>query len=129
MDKLHNEVFQNSNFYGSYGYLLTLDKQYERAEEIIKLALDFSENDKVSIDNLLALYIEQERWDEAVEQWNILEDKFPNFPEAFYHGAQINIHLGNLVEAKELIEKCETFKLYALSTITLEDIELIKSKL
>lgn len=129
MNDLYNNGFNNSNFYGSYGCILTLNKEYEKAEKVIKEAIDFNSNDKISLDNEIALYIEMERWEEAKDKWNYLEDLYPNFPEFWYHGALIENHFNNNDKSRELLDKAKELPIFHLSTISEEDLIQLESKL
>lgn len=129
MDDLYKKGFNNSNFYGSYGCILTINKEFEKAEKVIKEAIEFNSNDKISLDNEISLYIEMERWEEARDKWSELEDFFPNFPEFWYHGALIEKHFNNNKKAKELLDRAMELPIFHLSTISEEDLTQLESKL
>lgn len=129
MNNLYEGGYKNSNFFGSYGYILTSNKEYEKAEKVIKEAIEFNSVDKISLDNEIALYIELERWDEAKEKWDYLENLHPTFPEFWYHGVLVYMHFAENEKAKELLDKAKEFPLFNLSTISQEDINQLESKI
>lgn len=129
MNNLYEEGFLNSNFFGSYGCLLTINKEYEKAEKIINEAIDFNSNDKVSLDNNISLYIKLGKWEEAKTKWDDLELLEPNFPEYWFHGAVIYSYLKDMSRAKELLDKAKSLPIFNLSTITEEDIKQLELKI
>lgn len=129
MNDLYNEGFLNSNFFGSYGCLLTINNELEKAERVINEAIDFNSNDKVSLDNQVSLFINLGKWNEAKNKWDDLKDLEPNFPEFWYHGAVIYQHLNDNNRAKELLEKAKSLPIFKLSTISEEDIKQLELKL
>lgn len=129
MNDLYSEGFNNSNFYGSYGCFLTETGEYEKAEKVINEALKFDSVDKISMDNLIALYIKLSKWDEAKAVWDELEDLFPTFPDAWFHGAVVEYNLGNFDKANELLAEAKDRPLSNLSTISDRDISDLESKL
>lgn len=129
MNELYSEGFANSNFYGSYGCLLTEVGEFEKAEKVINESLEFDPGDKVSLDNRVSLYIKLEKWEDAKKVWEELEDLFPRFPDAWFHGAQVEYHLGNKDRAKELLEEAKERPIFNLSTISNSDIDELESKL
>ncbi|OQY38223.1 MAG: hypothetical protein B6229_06430 [Spirochaetaceae bacterium 4572_7] len=126
---LYIEGFWNSNFYGSFGCLLYLNGDLTKAEELCLEAYEYDNNDKITLDNLVAIYIATEKWDKAQEFYNLLEPLSPAFPEAFYHGAQLAMYRGETPEAKKLALKADLLPMYNLSSISKDEIQILLNKL
>lgn len=129
LDDLYEKGYRNTIFYGLYGYLLYFDNNLEKAEKLCLEAYDYGNSDKVTIDNLVSIYITLNRWDEAKKYLDILLDLKPNFPEAYFHGAQIALNSKSLDLAKEYIDKASNMEITHISSISKEDIITLKDKI
>lgn len=129
LSELYENNYRTTIFYGNLGCLLYLSGDYDKAEKICLEAYEYGAQDKVTLDNLVAVYIKLDKWDLAEKYYNELIDLNPTFAEAFYHGAQIRQHQGNILEAVDLVNRCKEFKLYNISSITTQDIDTLEDNL
>lgn len=128
LEELYSKGFRSSIFYGNFGCLLQLKGDLKRAEAISLEAYEYGKTDKVTLDNLIAIYIDLNDWDSAKHYFEELILLDPSFCEAFYHGALLELNRGNLTDAKKFVEKAYSFDLSYISSITIEDLDLLKSK-
>lgn len=129
LKELYEKGFRNTTFYGNLGCLLYLNGEYEEAEKICLEAYEYNNNDKVTLDNLVAVYINQKNWTNAEKFYKELDYLNPTFPEAFYHGAQLALNNEDTDKALELIEEAEKLELTEISSITYKDIEDFRSRI
>lgn len=129
LNNLYENDYRTTIFYGNFGCLLYLAGDYEKAEKICLEAYEYGPQDKVTLDNLTAIYIKQNKWDLAEKFYNELLELNPTFAEAYYHGAQISLNKNEILEAKELVIKCKEFKLDNISSITDKDIKSLEDNL
>lgn len=129
LKELYEKGFRNTTFYGNFGCLLYLNGEYEKAEKICLEAYEYNNNDKVTLDNLVAIYINLKDWEKADKFYKELDYLNPAFPEAYYHGAQLALNNEDTQRALELIEEAEELELTEISSITSQDIEDLKSRI
>lgn len=129
LKELYDKGYRNTTFYGNLGCLLYLNGEYEEAEKICLEAYEFNNNDKVTLDNLVAIYIAQGRWENAEKYYKELDNLNPSFPEAYYHGAQLAYNSGKLDSALELIGNAEELEISEISSITSDDIVKLKNQI
>lgn len=129
LDDLYKDNYINTLFFGNYGYMLFLDGQIEKAEKVCLEAHDYGERDKVTLDNLVSIYISTNRWEDGKKYLEKLLELNPKFPEAYYHGAQISQHYGDLEKAYEMLEKSLTLEFTHMTSITRDDIVNLQKKL
>lgn len=129
LEQLYLDGYRTSSFYGNFGYLLHLRGDLERAEKICLEAYDYGKTDKVTLDNLVAIYLDSENWLGAKKYFEELTVLEPNFAEAYYHGALLALHYGNIEEAKSLLKKTLSYELFFISSINTADIDSLKDKI
>ncbi len=129
LNELYENDYRTTIFYGNFGCLLYLNGDYEKAEKICLEAYEYGAQDKVTLDNLVAVYIKLNKWDLAEKYYLELVDLNPTFAEAFYHGAQISLNKGNISEATDLVNRCKEFKLNNVSSITGQDISTLEDNI
>lgn len=129
LDELYSNGFINTTFYRNYGFMLQLDGQMEKAEKVCLEAYEYGKEDRVTLDNLVAIYIKNSNWEMALKYFNELMDLNPTFPEAFYNGAQIFIHNNDKVKAIEYLDKALNLEFSFVSSITEEEVLKLKRKI
>lgn len=129
LNELYEDDYRTTNFYGNFGCLLYLSGDYFKAEKICIEAYDYGPQDKVTLDNLVAVYIKLKKWDEAKRYFNELMELKPTFAEAFYHGAILELNNNNIDVAQDLLNRSKEFKIHNISSISSKDIISLEDKL
>lgn len=105
---------------------------YEPTEEAVKLceeAYDYDEDNRDIIDNLFICYYRLKDYEQAEELADILVRDYPEFVEAYYHGAVMQIRLGNTDKAREYINHTDECKRTYMTTVSEEEIDALKAAL
>lgn len=131
--ELHNEC-EHTIIYEALGYLLILDKDYDKALEYNLKAYDY-DNTNVIVDNLAQSYYYLGNIDKAKELYLNLfskeKEKQPTFPEPYYYYGLISKNEGNFENAlnylNKALEKKESFLSSLNKNIILESISDLES--
>jgi len=118
MEELFNEGYVNSNIYGTLGYFYIANNELEKAIEFATEAIEYNEDDRVSLDNLGQAYIAMGNLDEAEEAYKKAFEKSADFIEVHYNYATLLEKRGELSEAREYYEKALGSEEKFLSTVT-----------
>jgi tetratricopeptide (TPR) repeat protein len=117
LEDLLAQGYRTATLYGNLGYLLVLQGNLSRAEEVCLEAADWDPDGKVILDNLACLYLEQQRWTEAAEVYARLLPLDPKFPEAWHGAAQAALKTGDAAEAKRRWERALELPFHSLTTV------------
>lgn len=123
LEELYEEGYHTAGLYGSLGSFYLINKEYEKALDLAKEGLEFSDTDLISRDNLGQAYIGLGMLDEAQEVYDELLPKEPKFMEPYYNYATVMEKRGNLKEAREFYQKALEYDEKFLSTITHDEIK------
>jgi len=123
LEELLAQGYRTATLYGNLGYLLVLQGNLSRAEEVCLEAADWDPDGKVILDNLGGLYLEQERWNEAAEVYSRLLALDPKFPEAWHGAAQAALKTGDAAEARRRWERALEQPFHSLTTVERVHIE------
>lgn len=118
LEEIYEGGYRTSALYGSLGSFYLINKEYEKAFELAKEGVKFSETDLISRDNLGQACIGLGMIDEAEEIYAELLPKEPKFMEPYVNYATVMEKRGKLKEAKEFYEKALAYEEKFLSTIT-----------
>lgn len=122
LEELQASGYSTPAFYGSLGSFYILNKEFDKALELSKKAVEANSTDLVSLDNMGEAYIGLGMYDEALEIYKSLIPKKPSFMEAYYNYAVILEKKGILDKAKYNYETALTYDEKFLSTITHDEI-------
>jgi tetratricopeptide (TPR) repeat protein len=124
MKKLYKEGILNKNLLiNLIGYKLYLGHLKE-AKELIEIAQkEFAESLGMIDNRAYYLFLTGDIVQAKKLYKKLIEEGKPKFPEAYYHGALVELALGNEKEAKELLETSLQFPFYQTSTITKDEVE------
>ncbi len=122
LEELQADGYNTPAFYGSLGSFYILNKEFDKALELSKKAVEENSTDLVSLDNMGEAFINLGMYDEALEIYKSLIPKKPAFMEAYYNYATILEKKGILNKAKYNYETALTFDEKFLSTITHDEI-------
>jgi len=114
------EAGESTVLYGSYGYVITLGKALEKALELNEKAYEYNSHNKAILDNLGLTYVKMNKLDKALEIYEELMSKDPQFPEAYYNMAELMHRKKDIDSAVRYMKKCMQMKFDGLSTITEE---------
>ena len=121
---LYNEGFRSMTLYGLLGYFKVLENP--RSEETFKFCLeayDYASDDRDICDNLLICYYNRGEYQKAKEISDSVLENNPKFVEAWYHGAQIDVKLGDYKSAKEKLDMIDDCNRSYMTTISVEEVE------
>lgn len=127
--ELFGEV-KNTVTYGIVGYFAHLTNY--SASESLKLCLeayDYNADDRDIADNLALAYIRTGEYEKAAELADKLTEDNPQFVEAYYHGAEAYMKLGNRDKARELLGEIPECRRTAMTTVSEEEIGKLKKEL
>ena len=110
--------FKCTAMYESYGYLLIISKDYEKALEINTEARDYDSSNKIILDNLGETYYNLKDYDKANDIYTALMDMSPGFPDPYYHYALVLKEKGEKEKALEFLEKALGYKESYLSGVS-----------
>ncbi len=122
--ELYNEGFRNMTLYGLLGYFKVLENP--RSQETFDFCLeayDYASDDRDICDNLLICYYSRGEYQKAKEISDSVLENNPRFVEAWYHGAQIDVKLGDYKSAKEKLDKIDDCNRSYMTTISVEEVE------
>lgn len=111
---------ESTVLYGSYGYVATLGDDMEKALRLNEKAYEYNNYNKAILDNLGLTYIKTGNFEKALEIYEVLMKKDPQFPEAYYNMAELMQKMKDLDSAVRYMKKCIQMKFNGLSTITEE---------
>ena len=126
MEELY-KTSKSSVVYGMLGFLKQLTG--ESAVSFCEEAYDYNSDDRDICDNMLVAYTREGRLDKATEIAENLREKYPDFVEAFYHSAQLELKKGNFKKAKDLINKTDNCRRSMLTTVSEEEVNLLKEEI
>lgn len=121
------ETVKTTVVYGLFGYLKQLDGT--SALDFCLEAYDYNSDNRDICDNLLVAYIREGNFEKADEIADNLRDRYPQFLEAFYHSAILELKKGNKGKAMEFLDKTAECKRSKLTTVSEEEIEKLRSEI
>ena len=124
------ELFESAKstvIYGMLGYLKQVGG--EAALDFCKEAYDYNSDDRDICDNMLVAYIRTDDLEKATEIAAELREKYPQFVEAFYHSALLELKKGNKTAAMEFLDKTADCRRSMLTTVSEEDIENLRKEI
>lgn len=122
-------VYKNTSVFQNLGLMYIIDKNKEKAVEFCEMAYEYNSSDNVLLDNLCEAYVLAGDLEKAKEHYEILMERNPQFPEAYYGYGQLKIKLGEKENGIELIRKSLDMKFTFLSVLQKEDVEKMLSEL
>lgn len=117
------ENYKNSIIYQGLGLLYLQKGAAERALEFNLEAYDYSDSDKIIVDNLAESYVMNGDLENAREIYEKLFELHPHFPEAFFGYGKLLIKLGERERGIELVKESLDKPFAFLSTITRDEVE------
>lgn len=124
MKQLYKEGVLNKNLLTNLiGYKLDLGHLKESKELIDVAAKEYAESLGMIDNRGYYLFLTGDIIQAKKLYKKLIEEGKPKFPEAYYHGALVELALGNEKEAKELLEISLKFPFYQTSTISRDEVE------
>ena len=117
------QSYKTTSVYGSLGYMLIMQGDYEKALKFNLEAHEYNSSDNIINDNLAQNYFLLGMYDKAKEIYEPLLAKAPTFPEPYYNYGLMLGKLGDREKAVELMKKALDSKFSYLSSITKEEVE------
>lgn len=122
--ELYDDGYRSIMLYGLLGYFKILkaplaDETFEFCTE----AYEYADDDRDICDNLLICYYNRGEYNKAKEISDAVLEKEPMFVEAWYHGAQIDIALGDYKSAREKLDRIADCNRSPMTTIPEKDVE------
>lgn len=122
--------YENTELYSILGYAMILAKK--PADEVLALcekAYEYNEDNRDILDNYAIALYQVGRYEESVKICDEVIRKNRFFPESRYHKALALIELGRKNEAIEEMELLEDCDFGYMTTISDEEIDLLREKL
>lgn len=124
------ENYKNTAMYGMLGYFKILKGgDWNEILDFCLEAYDYNDEDRDILDNLSIVYYNLAEYDKAREISDKLIEKETQFVEGFYHRAILEEKCGNIELAKEMLENIEDCKRSYMTTVSVEEIELLQKRL
>lgn len=122
--ELYDDGYRSIMLYGLLGYFKILkaplaDETFEFCTE----AYEYADDDRDICDNLLICYYNIGEYNKAKKISDAVLEKEPMFVEAWYHGAQIDIALGDYKSAREKLDRIPDCNRSPMTTIPEKDVE------
>ncbi len=114
--------YLSPNSLTTLGYFYLLNKDYKKAEEISRLAIEDEPTFASAWDNLGQIYLEQNILDKAKEYFLKSIEYNPNSVDSLYHLACIE-EKNNINLAKEYLSRALKCNITSLNTVSREEIE------
>lgn len=128
LDELFSEV-KSSATYGLKGYfMLLMGEDSEATLKLCKEAYDYNSDDRDIMDNLAYAYIRCGDYEAADKLLETIREKFPKFVEGFYHSALLAQKKGDNALAAEYLAKLDDCDRTYLTTVSEEEIEVLKKE-
>ncbi len=118
---------KNTAIYGMLGYLKLLEGGANL--EFCLEAYDYNSDDRDICDNLVLAYIRSGEYEKAENLLESLREGYPTFTEAFYHSALLAKLQGDKESAKRYLDCIEHCNRNGMTTVTDDDILLLKEEL
>ncbi|MBN1406315.1 MAG: tetratricopeptide repeat protein [Calditrichaceae bacterium] len=84
--------------------ILIIQKQYDRADSILNVALSQDFKSSEMLNDLGAVYFAKKEWQKAKTFFKLSLKENPNFPEAYYNLALTEFNLGNAQNARDVVD-------------------------
>lgn len=128
--ELFESGYKNTAMYGMIGYFMLLRQDpLEETMEFCQEAYEFNNEDRDILDNLTMCYYRQGDYEQAEEISKEVIEGHPQFVEGFYHGAQIQMRLGNWEKAKEYARQIGSCRRSAMTTVSEEDVAALEREI
>lgn len=115
--------YRTSNVYGNLGFFLQEQGNWARATEVCTEAAEWDPEGKVILDNLAALHLRKEEWDQAAEVYGRLLALEPQFPEAWHGAGLASLKTGDAEAARQRWQKALGLPFNALTTVERSQVE------
>lgn len=127
---LYENGFKNSNIYAMLGYFkLVKAPASKETYNFCVEAYNYDSDNRDILDNMLLAHYHNGEYEQAKEVSDDIMSANPQFVEAYFHGAQVEIALGNYDKAAEYIEKIPSCRWSNMTTVTKEQVEALKIEL
>lgn len=122
--ELYDDGYRSIMLYGLLGYFKTLKAPLsDETFDFCREAYEYADDDRDICDNLLICYYNKGEYCKAKEISDVVLEKEPMFVEAWYHGAQIDIALGDYKSAREKLDRIPDCKRSPMTTIPEDDVQ------
>lgn len=122
--ELYDDGYRSIMLYGLLGYFNILKAPIANETfEFCTEAYEYADDDRDICDNLLICYYNRGEYNKAKEISDAVLEKEPMFVEAWYHGAQIDIALGDYKSAREKLDRIPDCNRSPMTTIPEKDVE------
>lgn len=128
--EMFEDGYTTSNMYCLVGLLmLAKGEPLEETYSFCEKAYDYDSDNRDNVDNLLVCCIKKGEFQRAKELAEDITEENPSFIEGWYHFAQVCEATGDREKAIECLEKAKEGDRSFLTTVSVEEIEDLESKL
>jgi tetratricopeptide (TPR) repeat protein len=126
---LYNDGYRSITLYGMLGFFNILKAPMaQETFDFCKEAMDYADDDRDIMDNMLICYYNRGEYEKAKEISDRVLENQPKFVEAWYHGAQIDVKLGDYSAALLKLERIKDCNRSFMTTISEESVEALKAE-
>lgn len=115
--------YESTSLYSSYGYLILLTGDLDKALELNLKAYQFNPESSAIMDNLGLTYLKRNQPGESLALYEKLMEREPRFPEAYYNMALLMEEMMDHDSAVHYLGKALEQDFDGLSTVTREEVE------
>ncbi len=127
-EEIYSSGFKTTALYGTLGYWYILDKNYQKALEFNKEAVDYNSTDLVILDNLAQNYYFLGDIEKSYQMYEEILQKNPTFVEPYYNFALVLIKKGENERVAELLQKALDMPEKFLSNVSHKEISELLEK-
>lgn len=109
--------------------MLASEKDDGKTLSFCEECFDYDADNRDILDNYLLILTKTGSLGRAKEISDMLLKNTSDFPEAFFHSAQLFIAMGDKEKALELLDKADSCKFSCMSTVTKDDFDALRSEL
>lgn len=121
--ELYDDGYRSIILYGLLGYFKILKSPLSDSTfDFCREAYEYADDDRDICDNMLICHYNRSEYKKAKEISDSVLEKMPKFVEAWYHGAQIDVALGDYKSAREKLDKIPDCNRSPMTTIPEEDV-------
>lgn len=128
-EEAFNNGYKTSAMYAMLGYFKLLkDPASDETLNFCLEAYDYDADFRDIKDNLSLVYYNRGEYEKAKKISDEIIAEAPKFVEAYYHGAQIAVKLGEYQKAKEYLEKIPECRWSDMTTVTREQVKELEQE-
>lgn len=128
--ELYESGYKSMNLYALLGYLkIVKAPKSQETYDFCAEAYDYADDERDICDNMIICLYNRGEYYQAKEISDKVLNDNPKFVEAWYHGAQIDVALGDYESAKDKIEQIDYCNRSSMTTVSEQEILNLKNEI